>query len=235
MNDTNQTTNQTTNNDTNKDTTHTIIEQAATPEAVGATADASSSTEASTSKCCKSEGKAHCHGKHRCKKRWLMVALLLAAGVIGAALGRGCTHERGEGYGRGGGMSMKHDGMNAQGQMQGMGGRHGGMFNEQMVERMGEKVNATDEQKQKLKDIASKYVQGQNERQTAMQSMRQKSMQLLSSDPVDTAAVEQVRASQIAYMDEQSKRMTQAMTEAAQVLTPEQRKQLAQMMPERRW
>jgi Spy/CpxP family protein refolding chaperone len=64
-----------------------------------------------------------------------------------------------------------------------------------------------------------------------MQSMRQKSIELLSANPIDTNALEQVRASQIQFMDEQSKRMSQAMLEAAQVLTPEQRAQLAKMMP----
>ena len=54
-----------------------------------------------------------------------------------------------------------------------------------------------------------------------MQSMRQKSFELFSTYPVVANAVEQVRANQIASMEEQSKRMSQAMLEAAQVLTPE--------------
>ena len=120
--------------------------------------------------------------------------------------------------------------MGGQGGMGGMRG-HGGPFGAGMIERIGSKVNATDEQKTKLTAIATKLNEGQAERQTAMQSMRQKSMELLSADPVDTNAIEQVRASQTAFMDEQSKRMSQAMVEVAQVLTPEQRAQLAKMMP----
>ena len=130
------------------------------------------------------------------------------------------------------GASQMHGGFGEH-NMGGMGGMRGegGPFASRMIERIGDKVNATDEQKKKLGEIATKLNEGQTDRQTAMQSMRQKSIELLSANPIDTNALEQVRASQIQFMDEQSKRMSQAMLEAAQVLTPEQRAQLAKMMP----
>lgn len=217
-------TNNTTQNNTNNtnNTEHTVEQTQATTHA----------TEEQSSTC---KRHTHCHG--RGGKRWLMPAMLIGALLIGGLVGRACTHERMRDYGRGG------IGMQGHGQMQGnfgggdkMGMRgQGGTISPKMIERIGDKVNATDEQKKKLSEIATKLNQGQAERQTAMQSMRQKSFELLSANPVDANAVEQVRASQIAFMDEQSKRMSQAMLEAAQVLTPEQRAQLAKMMPERRW
>ncbi|MBS1175416.1 MAG: periplasmic heavy metal sensor [Burkholderiaceae bacterium] len=221
MNTNTNDTNNTTENNTNN-AEHTVAQTQATTHA----ADEQSST-------CQRRG--HCHG--RGGKRWLMPAMLIGALLIGGLIGRACTHERMRDYGRGG------MGMQGQTQMQGGFGGHpmggmrgqGGAFSSRMIERIGDKVNATDEQKKKLSEIATKLNEGQAERQTAMQSMRQKSFELLSANPVDANAVEQVRASQIAFMDEQSKRMSQAMLEAAQVLTPEQRAQLAKMMPERPW
>lgn len=217
----NTNTNNTTENNTNN-TEHTVEQTQATTHA----ADEQSST-------CQRRTRCHDRGG----KRWLMPAMLIGALLIGGLVGRACTHERMRDYGRSG------MGMQGHGQMQGnfgggdkMGMRgEGGAFSSKMIERIGDKVNATDEQKKKLSEIATKLNQGQAERQAAMQSMRQKSFELLSAEPIDTAAVEQVRASQIAFMDEQSKRMSQAMLEAAQVLTPEQRAQLAKMMPSRRW
>ena len=178
-------------------------------------------------------GKANCRAHHcgadghrRCGKRIWMVGALLVAGLLGGLIGRGCTHERGFGHGRAEmGMQMREQGM-------GSFGKHEGMFGARMVERLAEKVDASDEQKQKLTAIANKMSEGQAERQTQMQGLRQQSMALLSAEPIDTVALEQVRAAQTAFMNEQSKRMSQAMVEAAQVLTPEQRKKLAAMMPQ---
>jgi len=55
---------------------------------------------------------------------------------------------------------------------------------------------------------------------------RNKLGQLLAADTVDPAAIEALRVEQLGKMDAASKRVTQAMTEAAAVLTPEQRRQL---------
>lgn len=175
----------------------------------------------------------HCHGRGR--RCWLMPLMLIGALLVGGLIGRACTHERMRDDARGR-MGMQHS-YEMQGDFAGspMDGMRGGGFSPQMIERIADKVNATDEQKKKLNEIASRLNQDQTTRRTAMQSMRQKTIELLSANPIDTAAVEQVRASQIQFMDEQSKQMSQAMIEAAQVLTPEQRAQLANRMPMRPW
>lgn len=175
----------------------------------------------------------HCHGRGR--RCWLMPLMLIGALLVGGLIGRACTHERMRDDARGR-MGMQHS-YEMQGDFSGppMGGMRGGGFSPKMVERIADKVNATDEQKKKLNEIASKLNQDQTTRRTAMQSMRQKTIELLSANPIDTAAVEQVRASQIQFMDEQSKQMSQAMIEVAQVLTPEQRTQLANMRTMRPW
>jgi Spy/CpxP family protein refolding chaperone len=164
-----------------------------------------------------------------------MPLMLIGALLVGGLIGRACTHERMRDDARGR-MGMQHS-YEMQGDFAGspMDGMRGGGFSPQMIERIADKVNATDEQKKKLNEIASRLNQDQTTRRTAMQSMRQKTIELLSANPIDTAAVEQVRASQIQFMDEQSKQMSQAMIEAAQVLTPEQRAQLANRMSMRPW
>jgi Spy/CpxP family protein refolding chaperone len=60
-----------------------------------------------------------------------------------------------------------------------------------------------------------------------LHAARREAIELLSQDKVDPAALEALRAKQIGLADEASRRLTRAVTEAAEVLTPEQRKELA--------
>lgn len=57
---------------------------------------------------------------------------------------------------------------------------------------------------------------------------------LLGAATIDRAAVEKLRAQQIASMDDASKIATEAALDAAEVLTPEQRAKLAKHFEERR-
>jgi len=51
-------------------------------------------------------------------------------------------------------------------------------------------------------------------------------IQLMSQPVIDRAAVEQLRATQMAALDAASKRLTLAFEDASEVLTPEQRQKL---------
>jgi len=53
---------------------------------------------------------------------------------------------------------------------------------------------------------------------------------LLAAPTIDRAAIEKLRAEQITLADASSKRMTQALADAGEVLNPEQRKKLAERM-----
>jgi len=56
---------------------------------------------------------------------------------------------------------------------------------------------------------------------------------LLTQQTIDRAAIEKFRADQIAVHDATSKRLVQAVADAAEILTPEQRRKLSNMMPPR--
>jgi Spy/CpxP family protein refolding chaperone len=59
-------------------------------------------------------------------------------------------------------------------------------------------------------------------------------VELMSAPTLDRAAAETLRAERIAAIDEASKKMTAAMLDAAEVLTPEQRAELAKHLGERK-
>jgi Spy/CpxP family protein refolding chaperone len=52
-------------------------------------------------------------------------------------------------------------------------------------------------------------------------------MEILTKDKVDTAALEELRVRQIRLADDASRTFTRALADAAEVLNPAQRKQLA--------
>jgi periplasmic protein CpxP/Spy len=112
----------------------------------------------------------------------------------------------------------------------GEGGHRAGMH---MGERMLDRVNATAEQKAQIKKIMESARQDMQARRQAGQQLRQRTMDALAQPNIDANAVEALRAQLTAQHDQGSRRMTQAMVDAAKVLTPEQRKQLAEHMGKR--
>ena len=59
-------------------------------------------------------------------------------------------------------------------------------------------------------------------------------MDLLAKPTVDRAAIEAIRAQEIQSADAMSRRFVQSLADVAEVLTPEQRAQLAEKMKQRR-
>lgn len=97
-----------------------------------------------------------------------------------------------------------------------------------MAEHLARAVDATPEQKQKLTAIASALATDMQPLHQKMQAAHKRAAEILRAPTVDRAAVEAFRAEQIATADEASKRVTQAIADAADVLTPEQRAKIAQ-------
>ena len=62
---------------------------------------------------------------------------------------------------------------------------------------------------------------------------RTKAVELLSAATIDRAAMEQVRAAELKLAETASRRITQAMADAAETLQPAQRAKLAEKMKQR--
>src|SRR5262245_51159970 len=112
---------------------------------------------------------------------------------------------------------------------------HGAMDPAQMDERierfishLAVEVDATPEQKQKLTDIAKGAARDLQPMRAQSMEMRKQAVTLFAAPKVDRNAVEQLRVKRMQNADAASKRMSQALADAADVLTPEQRKKAAE-------
>lgn len=119
-----------------------------------------------------------------------------------------------------------HMGPGAMGGMGPMGGP--------MMGRMLDSVNATDAQRAQIKDIWKAAFDDLKKQREAGRNLREQAMQIFTQPTVDAAAAESLRQQMLAQHDAASKRMTQAMVDAANVLTPDQRRQLGEKMKQRR-
>lgn len=107
-----------------------------------------------------------------------------------------------------------------------MSGRHG--------ERMLEGIGATAEQKTQLRQIMDGARNDLKPLREATQGLRRQLRALFAEPTVDARAVEALRQQLQAHREQSSKRMMQAMLDASRVLTPEQRKQMAERAEQRR-
>lgn len=175
---------------------------------------------------------AKCKGRGR--RTAVIAGMALAVGLAGAfataAISKGRHgHFGGEhGFGHMGGMG---------GPMGFMGGKMDPDKAERRAERMAERfarrIDATGEQQAKLIAIAKATVKDVYPLRQQSGDMRKEAMKLMAAPTVDRAGLEKLRADQIARMDAISKRMTSAMGDAAEVLTPEQRQKVAENMAKR--
>ena len=99
---------------------------------------------------------------------------------------------------------------------------------DRMVRHLATKLDATADQQEKLAVIAKAAMRDLAPLHAKKREIRQRGIALLAAPQVDRAALEQVRAEQIALTDMLSKRLTQALADASEVLTPPQRQKLAE-------
>jgi len=125
-----------------------------------------------------------------------------------------------EGHGmRGGGAGAGMMGMPMQGRM---------------VEHMLDSVNATAEQRAQVKQITDRTAADMKAQHEAGRTLREQGMKLFTQPTVDANAAEALRQQMMQQHDQASRRMMQSMLEVSRVLTPEQRKLLADRMAQRR-
>ena len=104
---------------------------------------------------------------------------------------------------------------------------------ERMIKHFAVEVDATPAQRDKLTVIAKAVAKDLLPMRAQMRSAREQATGLIGGANVDRAALEILRAAQITMADTASRRMTQALADAAEVLTPEQREKIAAHMKER--
>ena len=109
----------------------------------------------------------------------------------------------------------------------GRGGMRGSMDIDRMLKHLYVEIDATEEQKQKLEPIVKQAAKDLVPLRENLHAGRREAIGLLTQDRIDPTAIEALRAKQIALADEASRRLTRAIAEAAEVLTPAQRKELA--------
>lgn len=106
----------------------------------------------------------------------------------------------------------------------GPGGAHDG----HMIERMlSGASNVTPAQRDQIRQIAQAARDDLRRQRESGRALHERMRDLLAQPSIDANAVEAARQQMLAHHDQTSRRMTQAMVDAAKVLTPEQRQQIA--------
>ena len=98
---------------------------------------------------------------------------------------------------------------------------------ERFIKHVAVEVDATPEQTQKLTAIAKGAAHDLAPLRAQGMELRKQGVALLAAATIDRDAVEQLRAKRIQHADLRSRRITQALADAAEVLTPEQRQKAA--------
>jgi protein CpxP len=146
--------------------------------------------------------------------QWLVAGMVLA---ISATVALSAWAQPGPGHRHG-------DGMEGPGLFMG----HG-----RGLDRMLDSVNASDAQRAQIKSIAQQAAADLKAQHQNARALRERSLQLFTAPTVDAAAAESVRQQMLAQHDASSRRMLQAMLDISNVLTPDQRAKLGQLIQQR--
>ena len=99
------------------------------------------------------------------------------------------------------------------------------------VRHLAIELDASADQQAKLEAIIKGAVSDLVPMRAKVFAVRQQAHDLLTQTTIDRAAIEKLRAEQVATMDSVSKRIAQAIGDAAEVLNPDQRRKLGDMLP----
>ena len=102
---------------------------------------------------------------------------------------------------------------------------------DRMVRHLAIEIDATADQQSKLQGIVKAAIKDILPLREKAFTARQQARDLLTQPTIDRTAIERLRADQIATADTFSKRLAQALGDAADVLTPEQRKKINDLFP----
>ncbi|MVA96413.1 periplasmic heavy metal sensor [Nitratireductor sp. CAU 1489] len=111
--------------------------------------------------------------------------------------------------------------------------RMGGFIMERRMGHMLDEIGATDEQQDKLWEIIDAARAELRPMIREFRDTRKDIVNIISAPTIDREAAEKLRGERVQAMDEASRKMTAAMLDAAEVLTPEQRAKLAEHIEKR--
>jgi periplasmic protein CpxP/Spy len=95
------------------------------------------------------------------------------------------------------------------------------------TKHMAIELDATTDQQAKIASIAKAAIADLRPLREKAEAARGQAIALLTAPTIDRSAVERLRAEQIALAETASKRIAQALADAAEVLNPDQRKKVA--------
>ncbi|MCD6040460.1 MAG: hypothetical protein K0R40_63 [Burkholderiales bacterium] len=98
---------------------------------------------------------------------------------------------------------------------------------DRMLKHLYVEIDATEEQKRRLEPIVRQAAKDLLPLRENLHAGRREALELLTQERIDGTAIEALRARQLRIADEASRGLTRALSEAAEVLTPAQRKELA--------
>jgi protein CpxP len=148
----------------------------------------------------------------------IVAAIVLVAGLTGAAATKAFSSGPG-GWGPG----FFHHGPMSQAQIEERA--------DKMVRHLAVEVDATNEQQDKLRGIMRAAVKDVVPAAEKARNARLQARDILAAPTINRADLEKLRAEQVGAADAVSKRVVQAIADAAEVLTPEQRKKLNDRFP----
>jgi protein CpxP len=157
------------------------------------------------------------------------IAVVALAGVgVAGALSQDFGGDRMQRFGMGfgdGGPGMHQVAFRHHGPGMGMGGPG--------IGRILSEIDATDEQEDKIEAIMDQLHDDVRPIMRGFRDTREDLAELLGAATVDATALETMRAERLAAVDEASKKVTAALVQAAEVLTPEQRAKLKEHFEDR--
>ena len=159
---------------------------------------------------------------NRSSRRGMFVIALLAVALLAGLTGNLLSTAFGQGY------AWHHFGM-----------RDGGIFGgpltpaqiddriDRMTKHMAIELDATADQQARIANIAKAAVGDLRTLREKALATRSQAVTLLTAPTIDRTAIERLRAEQIGLAETASKRIAQALSDAAEVLNPEQRRKVA--------
>ena len=153
-----------------------------------------------------------CRGRGRGRAALVAIVLLLVGGLAGGLLSTAFAQDFGwHRFGMHGPMSQAQINDRI----------------DRMTKHLAIELDATAEQQARLAGTAKSAVNDLLPLREKARALREQGVTLLTAPSVDRAAVERVRTEQMALAETASKRIAQALGDAADVFTPEQRRKIA--------